>query len=287
MEPKNVPAIDSGHVSRGRQMNRLRNKVTMVTGAAGGIGKATALRFHEEGAFVLVTDINDTEGESLVAQLPGRSRYCHLDVSKEDEWVSVFGMLDEEYGRLDVLVNNAGIDGSTQTAGPLDPEGLDLESWHYVHAVNADGVALGCKYAIRLMKKNLCSSIVNISSRSGIVGIPRMAAYASSKASVRNHTKSVALYCAEKRYNIRCNSIHPGAILTPMWDPVFGKDEGRAQRIRKLAKRIPLGRMGAPLDVANAVLYLASDESEYVTGIELTVDGGILAGTTATPSDVE
>ena len=267
-------------------MDRLLNKVTMITGAASGIGKATALRFYEEGAFVLVTDINDKDGEKLAAQLPDRSRYRHLDVSKEDEWRSVFSMLDEEYSRLDVLVNNAGIDG-TQTIGPFDPEGFNLESWHQVHAINADGVALGCKYAIQLMKKHLRGSIVNISSRSGIVGIPRAAAYASSKASVRNHTKSVALYCAEKQYNIRCNSIHPGAILTPMWDPFFGKDQERAYRIRRFRKRIPLGRMGTPLDVANAVLYLASDESEYVTGIELTVDGGILAGTTATPSDAE
>ncbi|MGD0486568.1 MAG: SDR family oxidoreductase [Syntrophorhabdales bacterium] len=268
-------------------MNRLLNKITMITGAASGIGKATALRFYEEGAFVLVTDINDTDGERLVSQLPDRSRYRHLDVSKEDEWRSVFSMLDEAYGCLDVLVNNAGIDGFAQTVGPFDPEDFSLESWHHVHAVNADGVALGCKYAIQLMKRNLRGSIVNISSRSGIVGIPRAAAYASSKASVRNHTKSVALYCAEKRYNIRCNSIHPGAILTPMWDPFFGKDHEREYRILKLAKRIPLGRMGTPLDVANAVLYLASDESEYVTGIELTVDGGILAGTIATPSDAE
>ncbi len=268
-------------------MHRLENKVTMITGAASGIGKATALRFYEEGAFVLVTDINDRDGERLAAQLPDRSRYRHLDVSKEDEWGSVFSMLDEEYGRLDVLVNNAGIDGFTQTAGPFDPEGFSLESWHQVHGVNADGVALGCKYAIQLMKKHLRGSIVNMSSRSGIVGIPRAAAYASSKASVRNHTKSVALYCAEKRYNIRCNSIHPGAILTPMWDPFFGKDDEREYRIRKFGKRIPLGRMGTPLDVANAALYLASDESEYVTGIELTVDGGILAGTTATPLDAE
>jgi 3(or 17)beta-hydroxysteroid dehydrogenase len=137
------------------------------------------------------------------------------------------------------------------------------------------------------MKKNHRGSIVNISSRSGMVGIPRNVAYASSKASMRNHTKSVALYCAEKHYNIRCNSIHPGAILTPMWDPAFGKGPDRAARIRRLEKRIPLGRMGMPADVANAVVYLASDESEYVTGIELTVDGGILAGTTATPSDVD
>jgi 3(or 17)beta-hydroxysteroid dehydrogenase len=268
-------------------MNRLPNKITLITGAASGIGKTTAIRFYEEGAFAIVTDINDRDGKKLVRRLHDRSRYCHLDVSKEDDWRAIFGMLNEEYGRLDVLVNNAGIDGSTQTCGPFDPEGFNLESWHHVHAVNSDGVALGCKYAIWLMKKNLRGSIVNISSRSGIVGIPRQAAYAASKAAVRNHTKSVALYCAERRYNIRCNSIHPGAILTPMWDPTFGTGPERKRRIQKLAKRVPLGRMGTPLDVANAVLFLASDESEYVTGIELTVDGGIQAGTTATPSDVE
>jgi 3(or 17)beta-hydroxysteroid dehydrogenase len=268
-------------------VNRLIGKIALITGAASGIGRATAERFYEEGAFVVVTDINDIDGEKVVRQLPGGSRYCHLDVSKADDWANVFSMLEREYGRLDILVNNAGIDGSTQTSGPFDPEGFSLDSWHQVHAVNSDGVALGCKYAIGLMKKNLRGSIVNISSRSGMVGIPRQAAYASSKAAVRNHTKSVALYCAERRYNIRCNSIHPGAILTPMWDPTFGKGPEREYRIRKLAKRVPLGRMGTPHDVANAVLYLASDESEYVTGIELSVDGGIQAGTTATPSDVE
>ena len=154
-------------------MDRLLNKVTMITGAASGIGKATALRFYEEGAFVLVTDINDKDGEKLAAQLPDRSRYRHLDVSKEDEWRSVFSMLDEEYSRLDVLRRfNAEIDG-TQTIGPFDPEGFNLESWHQVHAINADGVALGCKYAIQLMKKHLRGSIVNISSRSGMSVIPR------------------------------------------------------------------------------------------------------------------
>jgi NAD(P)-dependent dehydrogenase (short-subunit alcohol dehydrogenase family) len=135
------------------------------------------------------------------------------------------------------------------------------------------------------MKKHQNGSIVNISSRAGIVGIPRMVAYAASKAAVRNHTKSVALYCAEMRYNIRCNSIHPGAILTPMWDPMFGEGEQREQMIREISSQVPLGRMGTPLDVANAALYFASDESAYVTGSELHIDGGILAGSEASPSD--
>jgi NAD(P)-dependent dehydrogenase (short-subunit alcohol dehydrogenase family) len=256
----------------------------LITGAASGIGKATAERFHAEGGTVIVTDINDADGNAVARQFADRSEYYHLDVSKEDDWKIVFSMLEEKYGRLDILVNNAGIGGYIQTKGPHDPEYLDLESWHHVHAVNSDSVALGCKYAIQLMKQHRGGSIVNISSRSGLVGIPSLSAYAASKAAVRNHTKSVALHCAEKKYNIRCNSIHPGAILTPMWDPVLGQGQRREQMIREISNQVPLGRMGSPLDVANAALYLASDESAYVTGIELTIDGGILAGSAATPS---
>jgi 3(or 17)beta-hydroxysteroid dehydrogenase len=265
-------------------MDRLLNKIALITGSARGIGEATAELFYEEGATVIVSDINDFGGKAVAQRLGGRSRYYHLDVSIEDEWKAVFGLIEKEFGRLDILINNAGIDGYPQTKGPHDPENLDLESWHYVHAVNSDGVALGCKYAIGLMKKQRSGSIVNISSRSGMVGIPRAAAYASSKASIRNHTKTVALYCAQKGYNIRCNSIHPGAILTHMWDLMLGEGERRIKNIQRMNSEIPLGYMGKPIDVANAALYLASDESVYVTGIELTVDGGILAGSSATLS---
>lgn len=141
---------------------------------------------------------------------------------------------------------------------------------------------LGCKYAISLMKKN-GGSIVNISFRSGIVGIPAAVAYASSKASVRNHTKSVALYCAEKGYKIRCNSVHPAAIMTPMWDAMLGEGIERDKVIKQVESGIPLGKFGEAIDVAYGVLYLASEESKYVTGIELTIDGGILAGSEAKP----
>lgn len=139
---------------------------------------------------------------------------------------------------------------------------------------------LGCKYAIGLMKEN-SGSIVNISSRSGVVGIPGAVAYASSKAAVRNHTKSVALYCAEKGYKIRCNSIHPAAIMTPMWDAMLGEGEQREKIIQEIEFGIPMGHFGEPVDVSFGALYLASDESKYVTGIELTIDGGILAGSEA------
>ena len=264
-------------------MKRLESKITLITGAARGIGKATAERFHEEGAVVLVTDINDAEGAEVARALGDRSEYHHLDVSREEDWVTVVRIIEEKYGRLDVLVNNAGIDGYVQTRGPHDPENLDLESWHYVHAVNSDGVALGCKYAIQLMKKHRSGSIVNISSRAGIVGIPMAVGYAASKAAVRNHTKSVALYCGRNNYNIRCNSIHPGAVLTKMWDRMLGEGKQRERVMKNMCAQIPLGHMGEPVDVANAALYLASDESCYVTGIELTIDGGILAGSAAVP----
>ncbi len=181
-----------------------------------------------------------------------------------------------------VLVNNAGITGFQEGFGPQDPEHASLKSWRDVHAINSDGVFLGCKHAIAAMKQNSDASIINISSRSGLVGIPGAAAYAASKAAVRNHTKTVALYCCQQGYKIRCNSIHPAAILTPMWDPMLGRDREKTMEI--IAKDIPMQRMGMPEDVANAALFLASVESKYITGTELTIDGGILAGAGAPPA---
>lgn len=265
-------------------MSRLNGKIALITGAARGIGQAVAELFVAQGAKVILTDINDDLGKKVALSIGDRAEYFHLNVSVEAEWKALSEQLAKTYGKIDILVNNAGITGFFESAGPHDPENLDLESWHTVHKTNLDGVALGCKYAIKLMKTSAAASIVNISSRSGIVGIPAATAYASSKAAVRNHTKSVALYCAEKRYPIRCNSIHPGAILTPMWDAMLGEGEEREAAIKNVAADVPLGNMGTPLDVAYAVVYLASDESRYVTGIELNIDGGILAGSSAAPS---
>lgn len=264
-------------------MQRLHNKIALITGAARGIGEATARLFADEGAQVLVTDINDELAKKVAQDIGKDAQYLRLDVSREADWQSVAKQIKQTYGRLDILVNNAGITGLLETDGPHDPEHLDLNSWHQVHNTNLNGVALGCKYAIGLMKQKTSGSIVNISSRSGLVGIPAATAYASSKAAVRNHTKSVALYCAENGYGIRCNSIHPGAILTPMWDAMLGKGEARNQAIKAVANDVPLQVMGEPLDVAYAALYLASDEAKYITGIELNVDGGILAGASARP----
>ncbi len=266
-------------------MQRLKGKVALVTGAARGIGQAIAELFVSEGADVVITDINDDLGNELAQKIGNNARYLHLNVACEDNWKEVTDNISEKYGYIDIVVNNAGITGFFETEGPHDPENLNLESWHKVHQTNLDGVALGCKYAIKLMKQYKAGSIVNISSRSGLVGIPAATAYASSKAAVRNHTKSVALYCAEKNYAIRCNSIHPGAILTPMWDAIIGEGEQREQAIKAIAADVPLKTMGEPKDVAYAALYLASDEAKYVTGIELNIDGGILAGSTAAPSN--
>ncbi len=258
---------------------RLHNKVILITGAARGIGKAAAELLHSEGAFVIISDINDTEGVKLTEKLGENARYLHLDVGLESDWQSAYEYISRNYGKLDVLVNNAGITGFLESTGPWDAENCDLDSWNEVFRVNTTGVMLGCKYAIKLMKDG-GGSIVNISSRSGMVGISGAVAYAASKAAVRNHTKSVALYCAERNYKIRCNSIHPAAIMTPMWDAMLGHGEQREKIIKDIESGIPLGHFGEPLDVAYGILYLAGDESKYVTGIELTIDGGILAGST-------
>jgi NAD(P)-dependent dehydrogenase (short-subunit alcohol dehydrogenase family) len=185
-------------------------------------------------------------------------------------------------GRLDVLVNNAGITGFAEGVVPQDPENCSLEGWRRVHEVNLDGVFLGCQHAIRSMKMR-GGSIVNVSSRSGLVGIPFAAAYASSKAAVRNHTKSVALYCAAMGYAIRCNSVHPAAILTPLWDDMLGQGQDREARMAAMVADTPLRRFGTPEEVAAAIAYLASDESAYMTGAELSLDGGLLAGSAAAP----
>lgn len=267
-------------------MPRLSSKIAVVTGAARGIGLACARAFAREDAVVIATDIDVAGVEVAASAIGPKAIGRKLDVRSQSDWQRVVAEVVRLHGCFDILVNNAGITGFVPDMGPHDPEHASLEAWRAVHATNLDGVFLGCKYAIAAMKppQGHGGSIVNISSRSGQVGVSRAVAYASSKAGVRNHTKSVALYCAEMGYSIRCNSIHPGAILTPMWDPMLGyAPESRAAAIAALSAEVPVGRMGSPEDVALMAVYLASDESTYVTGAEFVIDGGILAGSPATP----
>ena len=188
-----------------------------------------------------------------------------MDVAQENDWQQAISTIVQRFGKLNILVNNAGVTGFQEGFGLQDPENASLDSWRKVQAVNSDGTFLGCKYAIQTMKRsgNGNGSIINISSRSGLVGIPGASAYAASKAAVRNHTKTVALYCCQQGYPIRCNSVHPAAILTPMWEPMLGTGPDREIRITEIAKDIPMQKMGTAEDVANAVLFLASDESKY------------------------
>jgi 3(or 17)beta-hydroxysteroid dehydrogenase len=261
----------------------LKNKKILITGAAQGIGAATALKCAEQGASVIITDVNDTLGSIFAADMLSKGFnvvYKHLDVADEKKWQELALYIETTFGHIDGVVNNAGITGFSATGGPQDPENASLESWHHVHNVNLDGAFLGCKYGIRLLKQN-GGSIVNMSSRSGIVGIPMAAAYASSKAAIRNHTKTVALWCTQNGYNIRCNSVHPAAILTPMWYDMFG--ENVEDGIKLISQDIPMRRMGKAEEVADTIAFLLSSNSSYITGSEFHIDGGILAGASAAP----
>src|SRR5436190_5630053 len=258
---------------------RVEGKIALITGGAQGLGEAAARMLAREGARVAITDVNLKGAEKVAANInesrPETAIAIHHDVTSEAEWVNALNITERAFGGLHVLVNNAGI-GLTK-----DLEDVSLQEWRRVHAIDLDVVFLGCKLSIPLMAKTvkatgLGGSIVNISSISGIIAGHNMAAYNSAKAAVRHLSKSVALYCARKGYGIRSNSVHPVFIATPILDPLvarFGRDEAYA----KLGRQVPLGHIGEPDDIAYAVLYLASDESKFVTGAELKVDGGISA----------
>lgn len=256
---------------------RLRDRSCIVTGAARGIGAAVSRAFVAEGAKVVVTDRDGPAARAMAEELG--CDWQALDVAREEDWQA----LAARFPQIDVLVNNAGITGFETGTAPHDPEHASLDDWRAVHAVNLDGTFLGCRYAIGAMRKRARGSIINISSRSGMVGIPAAAAYAASKAAIRNHTKTVALYCAQQGLDIRCNSIHPAAILTPMWEPMLGDGPDRAARMAALVRDTPMRRFGEPSEVAAIAVLLASDEAAYVTGAEMTIDGGLLAGSAASP----
>lgn len=258
-------------------MTRLQNKCAVITGAARGIGEAIARAFIQEGAQVVVTDVNAALGKAVAAEIGADFRT--LDVRLEADWDA----LAAAYPQIDILVNNAGVTGFEDGIGPHDPEQASLKDWRAVHAVNTDGTFLGCRYAIRAMRAAGSGAIINMSSRSGLVGIPGAAAYAASKAAIRNHSKTVALYCAQQGLDIRCNSVHPAAILTPMWEPMLDAGDARAATMAALVKDTPMQRFGLVEEVAALCVLLASDEARYITGAEMTIDGGLLAGSAASP----
>lgn len=250
-------------------MARLDNKVALITGAASGFGRAAAELFVTEGAQVILTDRSD--GAAAAAALGPRARFLPLDVTKEEQWQSVIANVAAKEGRLDVLVNNAGIGLHRNVTE------MTLEEWRLVHAVNSDGVFLGCKHAIPVMRAGGGGSIVNVASVAGKVGAPQMSAYCASKGAVTLFTKALAMEAAYGRWNIRVNSVHPAYVETALVQAHINGSREPEKTRRFLENLHPIGHMGAVEDVAQAILYLASDESKFTTGSELLVDGGLTA----------
>jgi NAD(P)-dependent dehydrogenase (short-subunit alcohol dehydrogenase family) len=254
---------------------RVEGKVALVTGGASGIGRGCAEKLAAEGAAVVVTDLQDDKGAEVVAGIQkagGQASYIHHDVTDEGAWDDVVGRVKARHGRLDILVNNAGI---AVNAAVVD---MSLADWRRQQAVNLDGVFLGAKHAIPLMREGGGGSIVNMSSVAGLKGSPGLAGYCATKGGVRLFTKAVAMECATAKDGIRVNSVHPGIIETPIWLNVVPATAGinappDLDALSTMA--VPLGVKGFPEDIANGVLWLASDESRYVTGAELVIDGGL------------
>lgn len=265
-------------------MTRLANKVALISGSASGIGRETALLFAREGAKVVVTDIHDAPGTECVDQIiakGGSAIFRHLDVANEEDWVAAIAATKAQFGRLDILVNNAGM----AIAGDITL--MSLADWRRQQAVNLDGVFLGIKHAIPLMRASGGGSIVNISSTAAIVGTANLISYSAAKGGVRALTKSVALQCAAAKDGIRVNSVHPGVINTPIYGtleglPQHGAGGANTKHIGRDPEALgalvaPLGLAGQPYDIAAGILYLASDDARYVTGAELVIDGGLIA----------
>ena len=256
---------------------RLEGKVAIISGGARGQGAAEARLFAREGAAVVIGDILDEDGlrlEAEIRELGGKATYVHLDVTQVDQWESAVSRAVSEYGKLDILVNNAGITGMEGGGSPASAkiDATDTAQWDRILDVNGKGVFLGTKAAVPAMRAAGGGSIINISSVAGMVAIGpgsgRSASYAASKGAVRLLTKSTAVQYGPE--NIRCNSVHPGFIVTPMTQPFLDQPGGREWGLNQGA----LNRLGTPEDIANGVLFLASDESSFMTGSEMVIDGG-------------
>ena len=256
---------------------RVEGKTALITGAAGGLGEAMAWLLAREGAKVALTDINADRAQALAqainAEVPGSAFAYGHDVASEAQWAEVLARAVADMGGLSVLVNNAGI-GELLLYAEQD----NAENWRRHYEINLLSVMFGCKHAMPYLRQNAPASIVNISSVAGLAAAPGMGAYNATKAGVWMYTKTVALEAAKMEWNVRVNSVHPVFIKTPILDPFIAMAQGdEAKAHERLARGIPLKRIGEPDDVAYAVLYLASDESKFVTGSELKIDGGMLA----------
>ncbi|HJL60463.1 MAG TPA: SDR family oxidoreductase [Pseudomonadales bacterium] len=248
-------------------MARVEGKVVVVTGAASGLGEADARLLSAEGARVIMTDVNAEKGEQIAVEIG--AAFVKQDVSEEASWPRLMEFVESSHGRLDALVNNAGV-------GIIaDIETTTTEVWRTIMGIHLDGTFWGCQAAIELMKKSGGGSIVNMSSAAALVGIPSYLAYSAAKGGIRSMSKSIAIHCNQQKLGIRCNSVHPGAISTPMvhhaMRELFGIDMTEQPDVEKT--RINMG-VGEPNDIAYMVLYLVSDESKHVTGAEMVIDNG-------------
>jgi 3(or 17)beta-hydroxysteroid dehydrogenase len=252
-------------------MGRVQDKIALIAGGVSGIGLAAAQLLAGEGAKVVLADCDESQAKSAVAAISQGASFHKLDVTREDEWIAITDAVVRDFGKLDILVNSAGV------VLHKDIEATTLDEWRALMAVNLDGTFLGCKHAVRVMKDRGGGSIVNMSSVAGLIGSGNLAAYSASKGGVRLLTKSVALHCARRGYNIRCNSVHPSFADTPMLRSMIASAHNPEKAEDSFAKAAPLGRLAQPIEIARAILFLASDESSFTTGAELVVDGGLTA----------
>jgi len=255
---------------------RFDNKVTLVTGGASGIGKAIAWRLASEGARVVITDVQEDLGQATAAEFG--AVFLRQDVCDEEGWNAIVREIESRYGHFDILINNAGIFGP---ADAVTPENTRLADWRRIFAVNVEGAYLGCRAAIPAMRRAGAGAIVNVSSVAALIATPFATAYGASKAAVRHLTVSVAQYCCERGLKIRCNSVHPGSVHTPMWDQ-YTQEMARRQGVsaevlgNEVTAKIPMGDPTQTQDIAAAVAFLGSDDARHITGEQLIVDGGIV-----------